>query len=89
MDFEFDQDKDAINEAKHGVSLSKALRLDWSTVMAGPDQREDYGEARMIGYGLIGTRLYCLVYVLRANKCRVISLRKANRREVIRYAEKS
>ena len=87
MDIEFDPAKDDVNRAKHGVSLSGALRLDWSSVVAGPDVRGDYGEPRMIGYGLIADRLYCVVFVPRANKCRVISLRKANRREVTRYAK--
>ena len=87
MDIEFDPAKDGLNSAKHGVSLSEALRLEWSSVVAGPDIRDDYGEPRMIGYGLIAKRLYCVVFVLRADKCRVISLRKANRREVRRYAK--
>jgi uncharacterized DUF497 family protein len=49
------------------------------------DTRRDYGEARMIALGLIGTRLYCVVYVDRENVRRVISLRKANNKEKILY----
>lgn len=40
----------------------------------------------MIGYILGGVRLFCVVYVERGNVRRVISLRKANNREVERYA---
>ena len=85
MELEFDPGKDAVNYAKHGVSLGIARGLDWSTLISSPDSREDYGEQRMIGYGVVADRLYCLVYALRGDKCRVISLRKSNRREVKRY----
>ena len=41
----------------------------------------------MIGYAYIGLRLYCVVYTDRGDERRIISLRKANSREVKRYAE--
>ncbi|HIO03764.1 BrnT family toxin [Marinobacter sp. LM1] len=47
----------------------------------------DYGERRMIGYGPIGDRVYCVVYTERKGIRRIISLRKANRREVRLYAD--
>jgi uncharacterized DUF497 family protein len=47
----------------------------------------DYGEARMCAIAYISLRLYFVVYVDRANVRRVISLRKANLKEVQRYAE--
>ena len=85
MRITFDPAKDAINRAKHGVSLGEAVRPDWQQTLAGPDTRADYGEPRQIGYGPIGRRLYCVVFVDRGNILRIISLRKANRREVARY----
>ena len=83
--FAFDPAKDAINRAKHGVSLSEAARLDWNRVLAKLDTRTDYGEPRQIGYGPIGRRLYCVVFVDRGDTLRIISLRKANNRETDRY----
>lgn len=85
MEIEFDADKDAINREKHGISLAEAAYLDWTTVLAKSDRRKDYGEARQIGYGLMGTRLYNVVFVRRRNVFRIISLRKANRREIRGY----
>ena len=41
---------------------------------------------RFVATGLLGTRLYVLVYTLRETVVRIISLRKANPREVKRYA---
>jgi uncharacterized protein len=37
--------------------------------------------------GYIGLRLFAMAFVERSDECRIISLRKANSREVKRYAE--
>jgi len=50
--------------------------------------RRNYGEYREIGYGVIEQRLYCVVLVRRGEVFRIISLRKANKKEVNDY-EKS
>jgi uncharacterized DUF497 family protein len=81
----FDNAKNEINEWKHGISLSVAEAIDWSSVWSAPDDRRDYGELREIGYAVIGTRLYCVVFTQRGETFRVISLRKANNREIDRY----
>jgi len=78
--------KDASNQEKHGVSLAEANRIEWETLWATQDDRADYGEVRMIGYAYIGLRLYCVVYTDRDDSRRIISLRKANSREVKHYA---
>jgi len=87
MPIEFDSGKDESNRAKHGCSLALAADLDWDSVLAVADRRRDYGERRMIGYGLIGAKLYCVVFVRRRRRLRIISFRKANRREVKRYEQ--
>ena len=86
MQITFDPAKDAANVAKHGVSLALAVNLEWSWLLAAPDIRRDYGETRMLGYAPLGTRVYCVVFTDRGDERRVISLRKANRKEVKRYA---
>lgn len=85
IDIEFDPEKDRRNLAKHGISLAMALDLSWETLTILADRRIDYGEDRCIGYGRLGIRLYCVVFVVRSNTVRVISLRKANNREIDRY----
>lgn len=42
-----------------------------------------------IGYALVGDRLYCVVYTQRDETMHIISLRKANRREVKRYVDET
>lgn len=85
----FDPAKDAGNQVKHGVSLALAKTLEWDTLICKPDTRRDYGEARQIGYVIAGERLYCVVFVDRPEDApterRIISLRKANSREVKSY----
>ena len=87
----FDPAKADAKVAKHGVSLSEAADFEWDTAMVWPDTRRDYGEARMVALGYIGLRIMALVFVDRPpeqpTERRVISLRKANSREVRRYAE--
>jgi hypothetical protein len=85
MEVEFDAAKDAVNKAKHGVSLSDAERFDFDTALTGIDDRFDYGEIREFAIGWLGSRLFYLVYTMRGDAVRVISLRPANQRESERY----
>lgn len=87
MQVEFDANKDALNQAKHGVSLLLAKQIDWPSVMCTADDRRDYGEVREIGFAVLEQRLYVVVFSQRGNTMRVISLRKANRREVALYEQ--
>lgn len=87
MEITFDPVKDAANRAKHGIRLVMAAHIEWDELYAVPDIRWGYGEQRMVGIGYIGPRLFVVVYVDRDEVRRVISLRKANRREVNNYAQ--
>lgn len=49
------------------------------------DDRRDYGELREIGFAVVAQRLYVVVFVQRGDEMRIISLRKANAREVKIY----
>ena len=53
--------------------------------MIAEDLRKEYGERRFQALGLIAGRLHAMVFTPRAGKIHVISLRKANRREMKRY----
>ena len=91
MKIAFDLAKDSANLAKHGLSLSDAVGFEWGTAVVWPDTRCDYGEPRMVALGYIGLRIMALVFVDRPpdkpTERRIISLRKANTREVNRYAK--
>ncbi|MDR5825807.1 BrnT family toxin [Caballeronia sp. LZ043] len=87
MDITYDPPKDEANIGKHGLSLKVAEMIDWSEVMSYVDTRRDYKEVREVGFAPIGTRLYCVVFTQRGETMHVISLRKANDREVRNYAQ--
>ena len=77
--------KRARNIAKHGVDLARAEGFAWGTAMTAIDDRADYGEVREVALGLIGRRLYVMVFTRRGDDIHVIGLRKANKRECARY----
>ncbi|HIJ82645.1 MAG: phage protein [Magnetococcales bacterium] len=82
-----DPAKDIINREKHGLSLAEAAHLDWDKVLVWEDTRCDYGEARQVAPAVLGTRVHAVVFVDRTDGRRIISLRKANVKEVMRYVE--
>ena len=85
MEYEWDDNKAATNLRNHRVAFEAVMDFDWEAATVLEDNRRDYGERRFIAYGPIGNRLHCLVFTLRGHRIRVISLRKANSREVRRY----
>ena len=85
MRIEFDSEKDKINQSKHGLSLALASELDWQNSFVWIDTRKNYGEVRMIALAPSTGILYYVAYVDRNESRRIISLRRANRREVKHY----
>lgn len=86
MEITYDPAKDVANKAKHGVSLALAAELEWDSAMVWPDTRHNYGEPRQSALAVLGARVYFVAFVDRADERRIISLRKANQREVRDYA---
>lgn len=87
MEIEFDPAKDAANLSKHGVSLARAADMDLGAARVVEDDRTNYGEARFIALGTIGSRVHVLVFTMRDEVVRVISLRKAKPKEVRLYEQ--
>ncbi|MBW8877031.1 MAG: BrnT family toxin [Acidobacteria bacterium] len=87
MLIEFDPAKDAANVARHGVSLVLAGQLDWDAALVWVDDRFAYDEVRMIALAPAADTLYYVAFVDRGEVRRIISLRRAERREVKHYVE--
>jgi uncharacterized DUF497 family protein len=87
VQFDFDPGKDATNLSKHGVSLADAAELSWDAALVWIDDRTDYGEVRMVALAPIGDMLFFVAFVDREPVRRIISLRRANRREVTHYVK--
>ena len=80
---DYDPTKEAINLAKHGVSLARWADLDIAVAFV--DDRYDYGEVRYRAYGYIDGVAYCLAFTNRDGKVRPISLRRVHTKEMKRY----
>ena len=87
MLIEFGPAKDAANQAKHGVSLALAIELDWEAALVWVDARFEYEELRMIALAPKTEILYYVAFFERGASRRIISLRRANRREVSHYVQ--
>jgi hypothetical protein len=89
VEIEFDPDKDTANRRKHGLSLAGAARMDFEAAIVVRDRRYDYGEDRFHALGTVDGRLHMLVFTMRGDALRAISLRKANPREVKRHGKEA
>lgn len=87
MQIEYDPAKNERNIRERGLSFERAADFDFDRALYRLDDRGDYGERRIRALGYIGDYLYSLVYTMRGEVLRVISLRRANRREVRVYEE--
>ncbi len=88
MRLTFDPAKNERNVAERGLSFNLVADLEWETALAEEDVRRDYGERRIRVLALLGERLHAAVVTYREDAVHVISFRKANDRELRRYAEK-
>jgi uncharacterized DUF497 family protein len=86
MIFEWDESKNRDNIRKHGFDLSDAEEMFRGLLLVRPDTREDYGDERWLGIGMIQG---CLAFVAFAERSpdtiRIISLRKAGHEEQQEY----
>ena len=78
MNFEWDEQKNAINIRKHGFDFAEAGEIYDSPLLTAPDTREDYGEERWVGIGFLRERIVVIVFAEPSDGIiRIISLRKA------------
>lgn len=89
MQITFDPAKNERNIEDRGLPFALVEQLDWATALIEEDTRKAYGERRFFALGLISDRLHAVVFTPRAGKPHVISLRKANSREVKRHEKTS
>lgn len=88
MEITYDPAKNSKNIAERGLSFDMVAKFDFDTAHLYADDRKDYGEARYVGVGYIELRLYVVVFTATETGLRVISLRKANEREVKTYEQR-
>jgi len=87
FEFEWDEEKNALNLRKHGISFDEAKTIWEGPVVTGADDT-NYSEVREISFGLIGaSTVICVVHTERNEKIRIISARKATGSERKRFDE--
>jgi len=85
VEITFDPRKNERNIRERGLSFEMVEEFDFGSAIYSIDTRKDYGEVRTRALGFIGDSLYALVFTIRNGALRVISLRRANRKERNRY----
>lgn len=85
MRFEFDPAKNERNIALRGLSFQLAEELEWHEAILWRDSRRDYQEHRECALAPLEGRLYFAAFTVRGDVVRIISFRKANKREVEKY----
>lgn len=83
-----DEQKNQANIAKHELDFADAPKVFRLPLRISLDERQDYGEERWIGIGLLDGRVVVIVFIeLDKQTIRVISLRKALPYERKRYEQ--
>ncbi len=88
MVFEWDEAKRLTNIIKHGYDFSDAQRVAWNRALVAQVQ-DVRGEERKLVYAPLDGRLIVIIYTLRDDAMRLISMRAANRRERDIYIDAS
>lgn len=85
MNFIWDEPKRQMNLKKHGLDFADAVKVFSGPLVLFEDQRENYGEQRMIGIGLLDYLVVLIVHVESDESIRIISMRKADSDETDLY----
>lgn len=85
MKIEYDNNKSAKNTTERNLPFDYVMDFEWETAILMEDTRKQYPERRFLAAGFLNNRLYILCFSKISGGIRVISFRKANKREVNRY----
>jgi len=83
----FDPQKNERNLRDRGLSFEAAAQFEFESALVHIDDRQEYGEVRYVALGYLSGRLHVLCFTEIIDGIRVISFRRANDREVKRYAK--
>jgi uncharacterized protein len=85
MGFQWDTDKSASNEAKHGISFLQAAQIFRGRILKTQDTRRDYGETRFIALGAFDGEVLRVVFTERDGDIRLISAWRAGKHDREKY----
>jgi uncharacterized DUF497 family protein len=87
MEFEWDENKRRSNLSKHGIDFVRAVYIFNSPILEREDNRYDYNESRLIAIGEVSGVVLFVAYTVRGSIYRIISARRATKREQQQYYE--
>jgi len=91
MKFEWDENKNRHNQERHFLHFDDAKEIFNNPTISIIDARRDYGEVRYIDIGVVEfegfSAIITIVYTKRRDVIRIISARKANKKERKMYNE--
>ena len=88
MQIEFDPHKRLLTWQKRRLDFARAAEVFAGSTLNWRDERTDYGEPRWITFGLLDARWVVVVWAPRGAARRIISMRRANDREITAYAQR-
>jgi uncharacterized DUF497 family protein len=83
--YEWDEAKNQINQAKHGVGFDVVYGLEWDSAVVERDERYAYGEPRFRAFGRVAGRPHCIAFTPRGERLRIISVRPMHEKEARIY----
>lgn len=86
MQIDFDPDKRDKTLAERGLDFALASEIFAGVHVTAEDARFDYGEPRFTTVGVLDGRMVVMVWTPRGEARRIISMRKANEREIEKFA---
>ena len=86
--FSWDETKRRSNIRKHGIDFTDAEKIFRGFTLTAEDDREAYGEQRFSTLGLLQDQVVAVTHTERAGFIRIISIRKATKREARFYFSK-
>jgi uncharacterized protein len=81
MEYEYDDEKSEATLQDRGIDFDFAARVFDGDFIEYEDERHDYGERRYVAIGPIEGTVFAVVYTWRNDRRRIISARRASRRE--------
>ncbi len=85
MPLSYDPAKNARNITDRGLSFERVNDLEWRTSVVRQDIRRDWGEMRLLVMAKLDGKLHVAVVTPRGDDLRVISFRRAHRKEEKEY----
>ena len=87
MKFEWDDEKNRTNKAKHGIDFNEAKAL-WNDINRVEIHTSYPLENRSILIGKVDRKLWTAIFTRRGNAIRIISVRRTRKQEAGLYGQK-